>query len=228
MKYTHSGGSTRVTLKVGRVGYAIGKKGRTIKKLSRDVKGILKTDNVQIEVEQLDDPELNPSVMAARLASALERGRHFRRTAYGTVRRMMSKGAKGVEIVVSGKVTSQRARTEKFRDGFIAKTGDPKRRFVRIGRAVAKIKRGVLGVTVLVMVPEAMLPDQVHIVAEPTHTTRDIPTEGEEWLGEDSPFMDEDEILEETQPLDEEFLGDELPAEASEPVDEEEDELDLE
>ncbi len=212
-----------MTLRVGRVGYAIGKKGRTIKKLSRDVKKLLKTDNVQIEVEQLDDPELNPSVMAARLANALERGRHFRRTAYGTVRRMMAKGAKGVEIIVSGKVTSQRARTEKFRDGFIAKTGDPKRKFVRIGRAVAKIKRGVLGVTVLVMVPEAMLPDQVNIVAEPTHTSRDIPTEDEDiWADEVSPF--EDEMVEE-QPIEEDLLGEELPPEASQPVDEEEEEL---
>ncbi len=220
MKYTHSASGTRVTLQVGRVGYAIGKKGRTIKKLSNDVKKILKTDNVQIEVEQLEDPELNPSVMATRLATALERGRHFRRTAYGTIRRMMAKGAKGVEIIVSGKVTSQRARTEKFRDGFVAKTGDPKRKFVRIGRAVAKIKRGILGVTVLVMVPEASLPDQVHIVAEPTHTSKDIPSEGsdEDW------FIDEEEQpMESTEEIDTDILGEELPPEATEAIEEEED-----
>ncbi len=221
MKFTPSPNGTRITLQVGRVGYAIGKKGRTIKKLSQDIKELLGAENVQIEVDQLEDPELNPEVMASRLAVALERGRHFRRTAYGTIRRIMAKGAKGVEIIVSGKVTSQRARTEKFRDGFIAKTGDPKRKYVIEGHAVAKIKRGVLGVTVRIMVPEAHLPDQVNIIAEPTHVSRDIPRDED-----DSIF--EEEFDEETfDEVPEDILGEELPKEATEAADDE-DEFDLE
>lgn len=231
MEFSPSATGTRITLKVGRVGYAIGKKGRTIKKLSSDVKEMLESDAVQIEVDQLQDTELNPQIMATRLASGLERGRHFRRTAYGTVRRVMQKGALGVEIVVAGKITSQRARVEKFREGFIAKTGDPKRKFVRAGYATAKIKRGTLGITVLIMMPGSVLPDHIDIVAEPTHTSREIHIGEDEDL-EELTMMDLEETadaelddLDEFEDLTEE---NELPEEAMEILEEDEEELDLE
>ncbi len=220
MDYQQAPTGTRITLKVGRVGYAIGKKGKTIKKISEDVKNILNSEDVQIEVDQLDDPDLNPDVMAVRLASSLQRGRHFRRTAYGTVRRIMAKGALGVEIIVAGKITSQRARVEKFRDGFIAKTGDPKRKFVRKGYAVAKIKRGILGISVLIMMPNSVLPDHVDIIEEPTHKSKEIITdetndhfeeEDDEFTKDLSDSFDEletlEEIPEEALEIEDEELG---------------------
>lgn len=185
MVYQPSSSVTKITLKVGRVGLAIGRRGRTIKELSVDVRGILGHDRIQIEVEPLDDPESYPQVMAQRLASSLERGRHFRRSAYGTMRRIMSTGALGCEITVAGKITSQRARVENFRDGFVAKTGEPAEKFVKVGRAYAKIKRGTLGISILIMIPEARLPDAVEIIAEPTHTSREIIRETDEELTED-------------------------------------------
>ena len=165
---------TEITIKVGRMGYAIGKRGKVIRKMTADLRQMAGREELNLEVEQLKNPELNANVMAAKLAISLMRGRHFRRTAYGTVRRIMSKGALGVEIIVAGKITSQRSRVEKFRDGFLAKTGDPKRKFLSIGQAIAKIKRGILGVTVLIMMPDARLPDQMTITAEPTHTSKEI------------------------------------------------------
>ncbi|MCH8907164.1 MAG: 30S ribosomal protein S3 [Candidatus Heimdallarchaeota archaeon] len=187
---------TKITLRVGRVGLAIGRRGKTIKQLSIDAKKILGNENVQIEVEALEEPEIYPQVMAQRLASSLERGRHFRRSAYGTMRRIMSSGALGCEITVSGKITSQRARVENFREGFVAKTGDPATKFVKRGYASAKIKRGTLGVTILIMVADAILPDAVEIIAEPTHTSREIIREEQ--------LLDDD--LDET--IDEKSLGD--------------------
>ncbi len=196
MEYTSNSQGTKIVLKVGRVGYAIGKKGKTIKKLSEDVKKMLGTEKVAIEVDSLKDAELNPWVMAAKLASALQRGRHFRRTAYGTIRRIIGKGSVGVEITVAGKITSQRARVEKFREGFIAKTGDAKRKFLRVGHAIAKIKRGTLGITVAIMDPETVLPDQMEIIVEPTHTSKEISI-----ASEDDLFPEDDEIgeLDETE-----------------------------
>ena len=109
MVYQPSSTITKITLKVGRVGLAIGRRGKKIKELSEGVREILKNTRIQIEVEALDEPESFPQVMAQRLASSLERGRHFRRSAYGTMRRIMATGALGCEITVSGKITSQRA-----------------------------------------------------------------------------------------------------------------------
>ncbi len=229
MIFQPSSSATKITLKVGRVGLAIGRRGRTIKSLSDGAREILGHDKVQIEVEALDEPEIFPQVMAQRLASSLERGRHFRRSAYGTMRRIMASGALGCEITVSGKITSQRARVENFREGFVAKTGDPARTFVARGHAAAKIKRGTLGVTVLVMVPNAVLPDAVEIIAEPTHTSREIirddAVEDEEMLSlEDSQDDDIDEEFGDLEELEPETL-EEIPDEAVAALDEEEEEL---
>ena len=174
MIYSPSSSSTKIILKVGRVGLAIGRRGKTIKTLSEKIKEITGEKNVQIEVEALEEPEALAQVMATRLASSLERGRHFRRSAYGTIRRIMSAGALGCQITVSGKITSQRARVENFREGFVAKTGHPAEMFVDRGYAKAKIKRGILGVCVWIMQKDAVLPDAVEIIAEPTHTSREI------------------------------------------------------
>jgi len=174
MIYSPSSSSTKIILRVGRVGLAIGRRGKTIKTLSEKIKKITGEKNIQIEVEALEEPEAFAQVMAARLASSLERGRHFRRSAYGTIRRIMSAGALGCQITVSGKITSQRARVENFREGFVAKTGHPAEMFVDRGYAKAKIKRGILGVCVWIMQKDAVLPDAVEIIAEPTHTSREI------------------------------------------------------
>jgi len=193
MIYSPSSSSTKIILKVGRVGLAIGRRGKTIKSLSEKIKKITGEKNIQIEVEALEEPEAFAQVMATRLASSLERGRHFRRSAYGTIRRIMSAGALGCQITVSGKITSQRARVENFREGFVAKTGHPAEMFVDRGYAKAKIKRGILGVCVWIMQKDAVLPDAVEIIAEPTHTSREI-TDTD--LDEEFTDLDEQEILE--------------------------------
>ena len=193
MIYSPSSSSTKIILKVGRVGLAIGRRGKTIKTLSEKIKEITGEKNIQIEVEALEEPEALAQVMATRLASSLERGRHFRRSAYGTIRRIMSAGALGCQITVSGKITSQRARVENFREGFVAKTGHPAEMFVDRGYAKAKIKRGILGVCVWIMQKDAVLPDAVEIIAEPTHTSREI-TDTD--LDEEFTDLDEQENLE--------------------------------
>ena len=193
MIYSPSSSSTKIILRVGRVGLAIGRRGKTIKTLSEKIKKITGEKNIQIEVEALEEPEAFAQVMATRLASSLERGRHFRRSAYGTIRRIMSAGALGCQITVSGKITSQRARVENFREGFVAKTGHPAEMFVDRGYAKAKIKRGILGVCVWIMQKDAVLPDAVEIIAEPTHTSREI-TDTD--LDEEFTDLDEQEILE--------------------------------
>ena len=57
--------------------------------------------------------------MAEKLAFALERGWHFRRAGHSTVRRIMDNGARGCQIIVAGKLTGERHRTEKFKEGYI-------------------------------------------------------------------------------------------------------------
>jgi small subunit ribosomal protein S3 len=154
---------TRVTLIAERPGMVIGRKGETIKELTDYVQNEFKFDNPQIEVKEESNPNLNPHIMAQKLASALERGWHFRRAGHSTVRRIMSAGAKGCQVIISGKLTGQRHRTEKFREGHIKYCGESKLDWMHEGFAVAKKKLGVIGIKVQIMDPNAKLPDDIEL-----------------------------------------------------------------
>jgi small subunit ribosomal protein S3 len=154
---------TRVTLLAERPGLVIGRKGGAIKGLTEAVERQFKFDNPQIEVQEVARPALNAQIMAEKLANALERGWHFRRAGHSTVRRIMEAGAKGCLVVIAGKLTGQRHRTEKFKQGHIKYCGEPRNLWMDLGFAVAKLKPGVIGVTVEIMDPRAKLPDEVEI-----------------------------------------------------------------
>ena len=158
---------TRVTLLAERPGLVIGRKGASIKGLTEAVEKRFKFDNPQIEVQEVEQPSLNAQIMAEKLSNALERGWHFRRAGHSTVRRIMEAGAKGCLVVIAGKLTGQRHRTEKFKAGHIKYCGEPRNLWMDRGFAVAKLKPGVIGVTVEVMSPNAKLPDDIEVRAAP-------------------------------------------------------------
>jgi small subunit ribosomal protein S3 len=155
---------TRVTLIAERPGLIIGRKGEAIKALTEAVSSKFQFNNPQIEVQETENPSLNAQVMAEKLANALERGWHFRRAGHSTVRRIMDAGAKGCLIVIAGKLTSQRHRRQKFKAGHIKYCGEPRNLFMRKGFAIAKLKPGVIGVTVEIMDPNAKLPDEIEVL----------------------------------------------------------------
>jgi len=156
---------TRVTLIAERPGLVIGRKGSAIKGLTEAVARDFNFDNPQIEVQEVEQPALNAQIMAEKLANALERGWHFRRAGHSTLRRVMESGAKGCLIVIAGKLTGQRHRRVKFKSGHIKYCGEPRNQWMRLGFAIAKLKPGVIGVTVEIMDPMARLPDEVTIKA---------------------------------------------------------------
>jgi small subunit ribosomal protein S3 len=158
---------TRVTLIAERPGLVIGRKGGAIKALTEAVERQFSFDNPQIEVQEVSNPSLNAQIMAAKLANALERGWHFRRAGHSTVRRIMEGGAKGCLVVVAGKLTGQRHRRQKFKAGHIKYCGEPRNTWMRKGFAIARMKPGVIGVTVSIMDPDAKLPDDI-VIRPPT------------------------------------------------------------
>jgi small subunit ribosomal protein S3 len=166
---------TRVIVHVQRPGLVIGRKGQAIRKLTTILKTRFGLDNPQIEVNELEVPELNPNVMARSIANALERGIHFRRAAYTALRRIMEAGARGAEITISGKLTGERAKTVKFVDGYLKHCGEPAMMFVKEGYAVAAPKPGVIGVKVKIMPPGTRLPDDIIYKEQP-----EVPSKGEE------------------------------------------------
>ena len=151
-------------LDVQRPGLVIGRRGQTIKNLTAVIEDRFGFENPQIEVQEVENASLNAQIMAEKLAFSLERGWHFRRAGHSTVRRIMDAGARGCHIIVAGKLTGQRHRTEKFKEGYIKFCGEPKANFIDHGYAVAKLKMGVIGVTVEIMAKDAKLPADITVL----------------------------------------------------------------
>jgi small subunit ribosomal protein S3 len=193
---------TRVTLTIERPGLVIGRKGGSIKQLERSVNEDFNFDNPKIEVQEEANPSLNAQIMAEKLASALERGWHFRRAGHSTVRRIMESGAKGCQVVISGKLTGQRHRMEKFKEGHIKFCGEPALEWMDEGFAVAKRKLGVIGVKVQIMNPKAKLPDEIEVAP------KEVPKEAEPAPVEKKP--EEAKVVEKKVTIDKEKIEKQL------------------
>lgn len=155
---------TRINILVERPGMVIGKGGAKIKELTETIHTKFNVENPQIEIQEAGaQAALNAQIMAEKLAEALQRGWHFRRAGHSTVRRIMNAGAKGCQIVIAGKLTGARHRTEKFTEGHVKYCGEVAKEVMDNGYATAKLKAGVLGVKVRIMKPDAKLPDEVKL-----------------------------------------------------------------
>ncbi len=155
---------TRINILVERPGMVIGKGGSKIKEITAEIRDKFNVENPQIEIQEAGSrASLNAQIMAEKLAEALERGWHFRRAGHSTIRRIMMSGAKGCQIIIAGKLTGARHRTEKFTQGHVKYCGETAKEVMDRGFAIAKLKAGVLGVKVGIMRPDAKLPDEITI-----------------------------------------------------------------
>jgi ribosomal protein S3 len=70
------------------------------------------------------------------------------RACYGVLRFVMESGAKGCEVIVSGKLRAQRAKSMKFKDGYMVSSGDPTRVYLDTAVRHVLLRQGVLGIKV--------------------------------------------------------------------------------
>jgi small subunit ribosomal protein S3 len=168
----------QITVYAEKPGMVIGKGGKLIRKLTRDLDRNFRLDNPQIDVQDVGKAELNAQVVANRLASSLERGWYFRKAGQTTLRRVMDSGALGCEIILSGKLTGPRSRVEKFLSGYVKHSGKPSQEIVDHGYAVAVKKLGTIGCQVRIVPPDAVPPDRFEIVPPSRDTAEEaLPTE---------------------------------------------------
>ncbi len=157
---------THVVIYAMRPGIVIGRGGETIKDLATTLEKNFKISNPQISVSEIEVPEFNAFVVASRVASALQRGVHFRRAGFWALNQVMEAGALGAEIVISGKLRTERARFEKFRAGYFPRCGDPALKYMKKAVAHVQLKPGIIGVRVILMPPDAQFPDKIRIIDE--------------------------------------------------------------
>lgn len=153
----------KVVIYTTRPGLVVGKKGDNIKRLTLVLKNRFKMENPQIEIGEVSNPNLDASYMADKIVSTLERfgSKRFKSTGYRSLQEIMDGGAIGAEVVISGKVPSARARSWRFKAGYIKKSGDIAQNKIQKQCAQASLKSGIIGVKVLIMTPDIILPDKI-------------------------------------------------------------------
>ena len=156
---------TKVTLQAERVGMVIGRRGKIINGLQKRIRTDFNLENPKLQVEEIESPALNAQVMASKLASALQRGWYFRRAGHSSVLNVMEAGAKGCLIIIAGKLTGSRHRTEKFVKGHIKFCGETALQHMDVGQATAVVKLGTIGCTVAIMKPGTKLPHEIDIIS---------------------------------------------------------------
>jgi len=178
--------ATRIVLYVEKPPLVIGKKGRRIDKLTRILKERYGVDNPAIDVQRVENPTLDPNIVARRIALALERGMNRRRVVYKALKAVMNAGARGVEIILSGKIVGKggRSRAEKYSQGYMKKAGDSLK-LVRVGSTQSYLKAGVIGVTVKIIPPDTVFPDQIEVSPRVEEVTVDEEKELEREEGEE-------------------------------------------
>jgi len=151
---------TRLVVYAAKPGLVIGRRGQSIRDLTQILEQRFGVENPQVSVATIDAPELDPKVVASQIAMALQRGIHFRRAAYWALQRTIEAGALGVEIAIRGKLTTDRARYEKYRAGYLPAVGEAISRILRTAVVDTQLKQGLFGISVRLMPPNVVLPDR--------------------------------------------------------------------
>lgn len=154
---------TRVVVYAMRPGLVIGSGGENIKRVTDVLREKFKLENPHLEVKTVENPDLDAQLAAKKIAGLLERGYYFKKVAHKMLEHVMAAGARGVEIRISGKVPSERAKDWKFKKGYIRYCGEVVKRDLDVGFATARLKQGAVGVLVRLIHPSVVFPDEVLI-----------------------------------------------------------------
>lgn len=144
---------TEVIIRATHTQAVLGENGRRIHELTSLIQKRFKFEDntIVLFVERVQDRGLSAVAQAESLKYKLLNGLAIRRAAYGVVRYVMESGAKGVEVVISGKLRAARAKSMKFQDGFMIHSGQPVKDFIDVAIRHVLLRQGVLGIKVKIM-----------------------------------------------------------------------------
>jgi len=138
----------RVTIHTSRPGIIIGRKGAEVDRLRDDL--IKRTGReVHINIQEIQRPELDAQLVSESIAGQLERRVSFRRAMKKAMESAFRFGAKGVKIMVAGRLGgAEIARTEWYQEGRLPL--HTLKADIDYGTAEARTTYGVIGVKVWV------------------------------------------------------------------------------
>jgi len=162
IEYTPVG--EKIIIATSKPGIVIGRRGEKIDELTRVIKKRFRFDNPHIEIREIREPLLDAQLVADEIAVSLENlgSLKFKVIAYKMLQEIMKAGALGAEIVLSGKLPSERARSWRFAEGYLKKTGDTAK---VVDRAMSQAKTipGVVGIKVSILAPDAHIHDKITV-----------------------------------------------------------------
>jgi small subunit ribosomal protein S3 len=169
----------KIIIETSRPSLIVGSKGSNIKELTKALKKEFKLENPQIEINEVKNIFLDAHIVAERIAYSLERfgSARFKGIGHKTMENVVNAGALGVEIIISGKIPSTRARNWRFYQGYLKKCGDIAVHGVKHAQTSALLKSGIIGIKVSIMPPDIVLPDHVEILEEPEQVVEEISAE---------------------------------------------------
>lgn len=155
---------TRIVVNVTSPGLAIGKGGQTIRQLTEEIKRRFKIDNPQLEIREIQNPNLDAQVVVDKMAKLISRGFSWRSVVYRTLRDIMQSGAQGAEIIAKGVIAGkgQRKRKQRIAEGYLKKVGDQVK-LVEFGKSAATTKIGNIGLKVRIVRPDVKFPDKINM-----------------------------------------------------------------
>ncbi|PLW80264.1 30S ribosomal protein S3 [Candidatus Woesearchaeota archaeon] len=187
----------KVIITASRPGLIIGRQGANIKTLTKTLKNKFKLENPQIEINEVEKPNLDAQIVAEGIAGNLERygSQRFKGIGHKVMTDVLRDGAIGVEILISGKIPSSRAKTWRFYAGYLKKCGNIALTDVKTSYASAQLKTGTVGIIVKIMPANIRLPYDIRLIGE----------EAAEELEETSEVTVEEPIVVEEETTTEEF-----------------------
>ncbi len=196
IEYTPIG--EKIIVSTSKPGLVIGRKGERIEELTIILKKKFKLENPIVEIDEILNPEFDAQIIADEIALGLERSGplKFKVIAYRTLQKIMGAGALGAEIVIGGKLPGARAKSWRFAQGYLKKTGDSAK-IVDRAKSTAQTKPGTVGIKVSILSPDAVFKDKIKIDDEviaklknaaeevapkgvPRDISKEISTEGKE------------------------------------------------
>ena len=139
-----SANQVTVTIHTAKPGVVIGKGGAKVEELRQRL-GKATGKAVKVNIFEIRFPEVDANLIAESIAQQLERRVSFRKALKQSVQRAMKSGAKGVRVMVAGRLGgSEMSRREWEREGRVPL--HTLRADIEFGRAIAKTTYGTIGV----------------------------------------------------------------------------------
>jgi len=165
---------TEIRIKAAKISEVLGQDGLRIRELTSLVQKRFgyEKDTVELKVSSVAKKGMSAAAQGEILKFKLLKGVPVRMAANSVIKNVLKEGARGCEVIISGKLRQQRAKTMKYKAGYMVCSGQSSKDYIDVAVRHIGFKQGIMGVKVKIMLPhdptgrfgvKTLLPDIVDI-----------------------------------------------------------------